>query len=29
LRNSRINVEVLDQTVDAADSIFPDWFVTA
>ena len=29
LTENGIDCEVWDQTVDAADSIFPDWFITA
>ena len=29
MHKAGINVEVYDQHVEAADSIFPDWFITA
>lgn len=29
LKDNGIDVEVFEQTVEAADSIFPDWFITA
>jgi hypothetical protein len=29
LTENGIEVEIFDQTVEAADSVFPDWFITA